>query len=132
VRAFLAEPLDEFLAHITTIEAALGVRSDYEGRPRTKLGRRIKFGATDRVAARLSELLGDAAYGEDYRRLFEHRSTFLHGRQMSAIPGKDRIVARRLAREVINKLLEVALSEEAPQSREDYLAALLDRAIEQH
>jgi hypothetical protein len=32
VRAFLAEGVDEFLAHITTIEAALGLRADYQKR----------------------------------------------------------------------------------------------------
>jgi hypothetical protein len=44
VRAFLEDPLDEFLAHITTIEAALGLKSDYPG-------------ATKPVATRVSALL---------------------------------------------------------------------------
>ncbi|MEK9285316.1 hypothetical protein MTR72_37880 [Bradyrhizobium sp. ISRA442] len=35
VRAFLAEDVDEFLAHITTIEAALGLRADYDKSFRT-------------------------------------------------------------------------------------------------
>jgi hypothetical protein len=113
VRAFLAEPLDEFLAHIITIEAALGLRSDH--------GR----GPTKRMAARVSNLLRDKAAGEDYSRLFGLRSAFLHGRKMEdPIPGKERIAARRLARKVVNELIGAALAEPAPLSREDYLNGL--------
>jgi hypothetical protein len=130
VHAFLAEgALDEFLAHITTIEAALGLRSDYGGRSRTESGVRIKLRATERVATRVSVLLGDKAYGGEYSRLFEHRSTFLHGRRMEAIPGTERIVARRLARLVVNRLVEAAVSSRILASRETYLDELLDRAV---
>ena len=127
VRAFLAEAaLDEFLAHIMTIEAALGLHSDYGSRSRSQSGNRIRLGATDRVAARVSTLLGDKSHGEEYRRLYNHRSAFLHGRTMDPIPGKEQIVARRLARAVINGLVGVAFSVPSLRSREQYLDKLLD------
>ncbi|HKM70075.1 MAG TPA: hypothetical protein VKG22_04520 [Stellaceae bacterium] len=114
VKAFLAEhPLDEFLAHITTIEAALGLETDYNQR-----------GATKRVAARVSALLGSEDCGRDYCRLFNIRSKFLHGRPMGAIPSQDRIAARRLARQVQNSLVKAALGPPWPQSRKDYLHGL--------
>jgi hypothetical protein len=81
VRAFLvAEPLDEFLAHIMAIEAAVGLETDYK-----------KRGATERVAARVSALLGAKTAGDDYTRVFDLRSAFLHGRRMNAIPGTGSI-----------------------------------------
>jgi hypothetical protein len=48
---------------------------------------------------------------------------------MNAIPSKERIVARRLARRVVNGLIEAALSDPAPRSREDYLNDLLTRGL---
>jgi hypothetical protein len=111
VRAFLAEPLDEFLAHISTIEAALGLPNDYPG-------------GTRRLRNRVSALLGAGREGEDYNRLFNLRSAFLHGRAMDAIPGKERVVARRLARRVVNAVVEAAVAAPALQSREAYLRGL--------
>jgi hypothetical protein len=83
VRAFLADGVDEFLAHITTIEAALGLQSDYDD-PKTR--RKIAKGltVTQCMAARVSALLGAKTDGEDYCRLFNLRSLYLHGRRMSA------------------------------------------------
>jgi hypothetical protein len=127
VRAFLAEPLDEFLAHVTTIEAALGLQSDYDRKTRPKIAKRL--GATACVATRVSSLLGAKTDGEDYCRLFDIRSLFLHGRKMEAIPGEVRIAARRLARRVVNGLVKVALSGPALRSREAYLNDLLARGL---
>jgi len=116
VKAFLEQdPLDEFLAHITTIEAALGLETDY----------RQRGGATKRVAARVSALLGSTVHRQDYCRLFKTRSIFLHGRKMDApIPGEARLMARRLARKVVHKLVEGALSQPGPESRDEYLDEL--------
>jgi hypothetical protein len=113
VRAFLADGVDEFLAHITTVEAAVGLETDYK-----------EGGATKRVAARVSALLGSKRDAEDYRRLFNIRSKFLHGRRMSAIPGKERLVARQLARRVVNAVVEAAVAAPDLQSREAYLRGL--------
>ena len=127
MRAFLSEPLDEFLAHITTIEAALGLQSDYDRKTRPKIAMRL--GATACVAGRVSALLGAKTDGENYSRLFDIRSRFLHGREMDAIPGDERIAARRLARRVVNGLIEAALAEPSLRCREDYLNALLIRGL---
>ena len=113
VRACSVEPLDEFLADITTIEAALGFRDDYRKRD-----------ATRRMSARVSALLGESPAGDHYLGLFELRSTYLHGRTMGDISGEQRLVARRLARRVVNALVEVATAS-PPQSREAYLNDLL-------
>ena len=84
---------------------------------------------TDCMAARVSALLSAKTDGEDYRRLFDIRSLFLHGRKMDAIPGEERIAARRLARRVVNGLIGAALAEPAPRCREIYLNDLLARGL---
>ena len=113
VRAFCAEGVDEFLAHITTIEAALGLQSDYD-----------KPGATRRMAKRVSTLFGASTDGDDYRHLFDLRSRYLHGRPMNEIAGTDRLLARRLARRVVNEIVSAALRMPKSQSREEYLKSL--------
>jgi hypothetical protein len=115
--------VDEFLAHITTIEAALGLQSDYKRKTRPKIAKGCSV--TDCMAARVEALLGTKTDAAEYRRLFDFRSLFLHGRKMDAIPGKERIAARRLARRVVQGLIEAALVEPALQSRENYLNDLL-------
>jgi hypothetical protein len=110
-----------------TIEAALGLQSDHHHNTRPKIAERL--GATACVAARVSALLDTNTDGLEYRRLFDYRSRFLHGRKMNAIPGEERVAARRLARRVVNGLLEAALAEPAPQSRENYLGDLLIRGL---
>jgi hypothetical protein len=129
VRAFLSEPLDEFLAHMTTIEAAMGLRADYSGKSKAKIAGVRKLTPTHRVAKRVAALLGAKAHGDEYVRLFDHRSNFLHSRPMGSIPSDDRITARGLARKVVNGLVEAALSSEPPQSRENYLDSLLAQGI---
>lgn len=121
VKAFIEDPLGEFLAHLTTIEAALGLKSDYprKGQPRPPKA------ATKLMADRVSALLGADGKGKAYCRLFNLRSTFLHGRKMDApIPGAERLMARRLARKVVGKLVKAALTDPPPQSREAYLHGL--------
>jgi hypothetical protein len=123
-KAFLEQdPLDEFLAHVTTIEAALGLESDYPKKGQAKQGASRRKGATKLLASRVSALLG-ASGGKDYEELFNIRSKYLHGREMGAIPGKSRLLARQLARKVVNALVEAAFDPACPQSREDYLRGL--------
>jgi hypothetical protein len=50
VRAFLADGVDEMLAHLTAIEAALGLQADYKKSMRPKPDRHPGTGPTDRVA----------------------------------------------------------------------------------
>jgi hypothetical protein len=43
---------------------------------------------------------------------------------MDPIPGDSRLLARQLARKVVNALVVVALDPACPQSREEYLKGL--------
>lgn len=82
-------------------------------------------GATKLMEARVSALLKAGSKGKSYCHLFNLRSAFLHGRKMDApIPGEARLMARRLAREVVQKLVEVALTRPGPEFRETYLNEL--------
>ncbi len=126
VRAFLAEGVDEFLAHITTIEAALGLQADYQKSIRVAPDRHKGMSATKRMRGRLAGLLGDRGYSDQYETLFNVRSAFLHGRTMAAISTEERVLARSLARQVIEALI-LATQAGPISSREDFLDALLDK-----
>ncbi len=126
VRAFLAEGVDEFLAHITTIEAALGLRADYQKSCRVAPDRHKGMRATNRMRGRVAGLLGDSLYADQYERLFEVRSAFLHGRAMTAISTNERVMARSLARKVVEALIFAARISPI-LSREDFLDGLLDK-----
>jgi hypothetical protein len=124
VGAFLADGVDELLAHVFTIEAALGLWNE----PKIP-GLKKQPSATDRMVACVSALLGEKSAGEEYRRLFDLRSAYVHGRTMSTIPGRKRLKARQLARRVVNGIIDAALTDPAPQSREAYLGDLLSRRL---
>jgi hypothetical protein len=81
VRAFRDDGVDEFLAHITAIEAAFGLRNDHNRRKRPPVAGK-DVGATARVASRLAAAIGSDAASADFRRLFDLRSQFLHGGTM--------------------------------------------------
>lgn len=116
--AFLTEDIDEFVAHMTTVEAALGLHADYD-RP----------GATSRLRARIAALLSDNSAADLHRELFSVRSCYLHGRGMEGrISSEKRKGARRLARRVVEALVARAKEVSAPTTREDFLSSLLDRA----
>ncbi|CUX06673.1 hypothetical protein G6L26_027765 (plasmid) [Agrobacterium radiobacter] len=125
VRAFLAEGIDEFLAHITTIEAALGLRADYQKSFRNGPDRHKRMRPTDRMRGRVAGLLGDRHHADQYGQLFDIRSAFLHGRTMRDISTQEQVMARSLARQVVEEL--ILASKTAPViSRDDFLDGLLD------
>lgn len=127
LRAFLAEGVDEFLAHITTIEAALGMHADYAKAPgAVKRHKHIRSG--DRVRCRVGALLHDGEAADQYERLFDLRSQFLHGRPMNAISTAERVMARSLARRVVQALIQVSQTGSVT-SREDFLNDLLDQGV---
>lgn len=126
VRAFLADDVDEFLAHITTIEAALGLRADYQKVFRVAPDRHKGLSATKRMCGRVAGLLGDPRYAEHYEQLFDVRSAFLHGRTMSAISSQERVMARSLARRVVEALM-LATQTGPIVSREHFLDDMLDK-----
>ncbi|WP_421423731.1 hypothetical protein [Agrobacterium rosae] len=124
IRGFQTDGIDEFLAHISTIEAALGSPIDHSAKKRPRIGG-PKQGATHRVCLRISGLLGDAAVGTTYGELFGLRSDFLHGKQMGDISGRDKHTAREIARKVVCALIGAAVSR-PNVDRELFLADLLD------
>jgi hypothetical protein len=125
VRAFFAEGVDEFLAHITTIEAALGSKIDHDRKRRFKFGKNDDPSATSRISARLTALLGHPAAGDDFALLFDIRSEFLHGRKMNHISSADRVRARKLARQTVAALVRAAEDGRFSAARDDYLQNLL-------
>lgn len=126
IRAFLAEGVDEFLAHIATIEAALGLRADYQKSFRVAPDRHKGMRATNRMRGRVAGLLGDRSHADQYEQLFDIRSAFLHGRAMTDISTQEQVMARSLARQVVEALILATESGQIP-SREDFLDSLLDK-----
>jgi hypothetical protein len=101
VRAFLADGIDEVMAHMTTIEAALGLEMDHKRKLRPKPDPHPKPSATERVAARIGATLTDPKAAQDFKDLFELRSAFVHGRAgLQKISTPQRVLARTLARRV--------------------------------
>lgn len=124
VTGFAAQGIDEFMAHITVVEAALGLVEDYprKGRPRPTVLPNIR--SVGRLSCRLVALLKDEAVEATLARLFELRSRFVHGRAMESIPIEALIDARRLARRVAAALLERAATDPTA-GRETVLEGLL-------
>ncbi|UVK48931.1 hypothetical protein BPNPMPFG_006549 (plasmid) [Mesorhizobium sp. AR07] len=131
VRAFASDGIDEFLAHITAIEAALGMPGDHDPKSRPKITGQRRQGATARVAWRLSALLNDPSAGERYLELFKERSDFLHGQAMKDISSQVRLDARRLARRCVCALVGAATSSPPPESQDVFLDELLQRGSAQ-
>jgi hypothetical protein len=126
VRAYLSDGVDEVLGHLTTIEAALGLQADYDRRLRPKSDKGP--GTTRRVAARIAGLLGASAFADQYEQLFKVCSAFLHGRAMGAISTAERVLARKLSRQVVAALVDRALAAHSV-SREAELQRLLDSGL---
>ena len=127
VRAFLADGMDEVMAHMTAIEAAVGLEMDHKKwlRPKPDPDKAVST-ATDRVAARVAAVLDDRASVQAYKDLFDLRSTFVHGRAgLQKVSTKQRVMARSLARGVAHALVDLAL--QAPRPRTNVLGDLLAR-----
>lgn len=121
VRGYFTDGMDQIMAHMTTIEASLGMLADRgkapPGNARLSPGKRLE--------ARIAALLQDPAAATIYEELFELRSRFVHGRAFAdKVPSADRNKARSLARRVVAALVEAAAGPAAESSREDYLWSL--------
>jgi hypothetical protein len=104
------------------LEAALGEEADHDRKLRPKPDRDL--GATERMARKVAGLLADQSAAQDYRDLFKIRSLFVHGRSgLTTISTEQKVMARRLARRVLNALLDRAAVGSPPRS--DLLAQLL-------
>ncbi|EPG2630760.1 hypothetical protein HMPREF2719_21570 [Pseudomonas aeruginosa] len=127
VRAFLSDGIDEVMAHLIVVEAAFGSESDHKAKQRLPTDSH-KEGATRRVAARLSAAIGRPEAAKEYLDLYDMRCTYVHGRpEGRIISTKQRVLARRLAREAANAL--VGLAQDARQPREEILLDLLNRGV---
>ncbi|WP_397453719.1 hypothetical protein [Pseudomonas sp. NA-150] len=125
VRAFLSNGIDEFIAHLTVVEAALGLQGDYRRRER---GNHVEKGPTERVALRLAAALDDPGAATVYEDLFEHRSAFIHGRGgLKKISTVQRVQARRIAAKAAVAL--VRLDRDSDRLRDAVLAELLDQGV---
>jgi hypothetical protein len=130
VRGFLADGMDEVMAHMTAIEAAVGLEMDHKKwlRPKPDPHKKVSS-ATERVAARVAAVLKDGASVQAYKDLFELRSTFVHGRAgLQKVSTAQRVMARSLARGVARGLVDVALQGARP--RTDALSNLLDHGVQ--
>lgn len=126
VRAFLGNGIDEFMAHLTAVEAALGLQGDYRRRER---GNYVDKGPTERVALRLAAALDDPGAAKVYEDLFELRSGFIHGRGgLQKISTVQRVQARKIAAKAAAAL--VGLVQESSRSRDEVLAELLDQGVQ--
>tara|TARA_R110002049_G_C9165958_1_gene561440 strand:- start:573 stop:1919 length:1347 start_codon:yes stop_codon:yes gene_type:complete len=126
VRAYMADGVDEFLAHITMIEAALGMQADYQRSFRVAPDRHRKMGVTKKMRGRVAGLLGNQQFADQYDHLFNLRSAYLHGRNMSVISTRDRVSARSLARQVVEAMISASQTA-ILSSRESFLDDLLDQ-----
>jgi hypothetical protein len=124
VRAFVSDGIDEFLAHIVTIEAALGLKLDHCRSRRPHLSDGKNPGATLRLRQRCSNLLNDTAASDILKSLYRVRSDYIHGAHLIHIPETDRLAARRLARRVAAAQVDAAATEPTI-CRETYLNGLL-------
>ncbi|MNG19424.1 hypothetical protein D3C84_1035800 [compost metagenome] len=113
------------MAHLTVVEAALGLQGDYRRRER---GNHVDMGPTERVALRLAAAQDDPSAAKVYEDLFELRSAFIHGRGgLKKISTVQRVQARRIAAKAAAAL--VRLGHESGRSRDAVLADLLDRGV---
>jgi len=121
VQAFHVDGVDELLAHISTIEAGLGLQADFQVR---RTDRFPAVRGTKRVERRIAGLLKDETAASHFNTLFDLRSKFVHGRAgLGLISSELRVDARRLARRVSAALIERAVKDQRP--RDEILAGLL-------
>lgn len=120
------------MAHMTAIEAAVGLEMDHKRwlRPKPDPHKAVSS-ATERLAARIGAVLSDRASVQAYKGLFELRSTFVHGRAgLHKVSTAQRVAARGLARGVARGLVDVATRSAGTSSRADMLRDLLDQGVQ--
>lgn len=109
VRAFLTDGIDEFIAHLVVVDAALGLESDHRKYSLPKNDPSRKLSATKCIARRLHGALGCSKAAQDYEELFNLRSAYIHGRAaMESISTRQRVLARSLTRRVACAMVTLA------------------------
>jgi len=122
LRAFVSDGIDEFISHITSIEASLGLTADHYKKLNGISREKYRTGATMRVSIRLAFLLQKEEAYHEFMTIFKYRSEYIHGRTIEKIPGDIRVKARHFARSTISALMEK--STETIRSREEFLEEL--------
>ncbi|MFJ5491659.1 hypothetical protein ACIPT9_10315 [Pectobacterium carotovorum] len=105
VKAFMSEGIDEFLAHIVVIDACMGESKQESELIKDKKDKRL--GATGRLKYRLVGLLNDVSVKDRMTVLYDYRSKYVHGRDISRIISLERNTARKLAREMLLAIIEL-------------------------
>nr|WP_241390146.1 hypothetical protein [Serratia proteamaculans]ULG13378.1 hypothetical protein AGR96Xp_00009 [Serratia proteamaculans]ULG17206.1 hypothetical protein 20093p_00108 [Serratia proteamaculans]ULG18094.1 hypothetical protein LCp1_00108 [Serratia proteamaculans]ULG19577.1 hypothetical protein Sprot5p_00087 [Serratia proteamaculans] len=116
-KAFTSTGADEFLAHIVVIDACVGTKMS------GKIKRDKRFsncGATCQLKYRLAGLLNDASIKDSLGVLYDARSDYVHGNSLDKIEGAKVLLARKLARETLLAVLDVA-AQSPSLTREDFL-----------
>ena len=128
VHAFLADGIDEIMAHMTALEAALGLEADHKAALRPKPDHYPRLHSTGRVATRIAAATGNPQAASDYGALFDVRNAFVHSRAgLRSISTMQRVTARRLARQVARALVQRASGQQG--SRDAMLGAMLDEGV---
>jgi len=125
VTGFVSQGVDQVLAHLLIIEAALGSAYDYgKGTPPRSIVR-PKVRNAGRLKRRVAGLLQSEDAATIFDRLFQLRSDYLHGRQTRPISSSERNQARSLARRTATALIDLA--EACPTTaREDLMDQILE------
>jgi hypothetical protein len=91
LRSCREEGIDQLIMHMTAIDAALGKQQK---------------GATEAIRKRLKRLLNDEGASQEFKRLYDLRCAYIHGRgEDRPIPVSDLVSARRLARRTADAVL---------------------------
>ena len=120
LRGCWEDGIDELIMHMTAVDAAIGSRH-YK---RVTTYRSM----IDAIPSRLKRLLKDEAAAEEFGRLYDVRSVYIHGRdQDGTILTSDLISARKLARRAAEGVLQYARNN--PDATRDQMLDVLDGAI---
>jgi hypothetical protein len=125
LRAFTSDGIDSFLAHLVVLEAAVGLKIDFEPKARIPVPGKGNLGAKFRISARLAGLLGSKSDADNFNDLYELRSEYLHGRLMSPIGTPSRMLARSMARRTVVALVAAATAQAKGMTRDRFLDQFL-------
>lgn len=99
IRALEEDGIDEVIFHSIAIEAALAIQKE--------------FGSTDKIARRIKNLLQSTHAESEFKRLYELRSNFVHGRRLEDLmPAEDLNKLRSIARTTAMTLMEKVWEED--------------------
>jgi hypothetical protein len=111
LRAYFEKDIDELIMHTTAIDAAIGRRQN---------------GMTKAIGKRLKRLLSGEVVSQEFERLYDLRSAYVHGRGVDKpLQTSDLISARRLARQTTQAVL--CYANDNPEASRSQLLDYLER-----